>query len=101
MPLLMSETYFCRRTFCRSDFGKCENKNAPPGAFLFAVAGGGFAPPTSWLCLPLRFSSLRRFGKFVVWTIPSSQKDVCHLVSTPSLICRVWLGITIFRLPRI
>ncbi len=57
------------------------------------VAGVGFEPTISWLCLPLRFSSLRHpptdGDEFVVWTMPlpirySSEDGIYHLVSTPA-----------------
>ena len=40
--------------------------------------------------------------EFVSWTIPSSQKDVCHLVSTPSHIeTWAWLGIVMAQSQKI
>src|SRR5262245_55434674 len=38
------------------------------------VAGAGFEPATSRLCVPLRLSPLP-FPGFVVWTIPSPGRD--------------------------
>ena len=56
----------------------------------FCVAGVGFEPTTSWLCIPLRFSSLRLLSN--LWSGLSlyhtlyKGEGICQLVSTPCLI---------------
>jgi len=62
-------------------YSKCEGTSNPrntrqKSAFadlVFRVAGAGFAPATSRLCMPLRLSPLQALMSltFVVWTIPS------------------------------
>ena len=57
------------------------------------VAGAGFEPATSWLCiLATIFIAFDRVSKFVVRTIPYCFKQFCHLVSTHFLIFQLGLA---------
>ena len=75
------------------------NKTRLRGPLFVRVAGEGLAPPTSRLCIPLRFSSLRQltdlwsglylhpYSRFESWGLPSS------LYTFPSTMLGTWLGI--------